>query len=45
MGLMPLEKRPQGVSWPLLPGEDTMRRQPSVNQEAGFYQTLNLPVL
>lgn len=26
-----------------LPCEDTARRQPSMNQEAGLHQTLNLP--
>lgn len=43
--LVPLWKRPQRASSPLLPREDTARRQPSMNQEASPRQTLNLPVL
>ena len=30
---------------PLPPSEDTARRLPSINQEAGRHETLNLPVL
>lgn len=33
---------PERVPLPLLPCEDIMRRQPSMNQEASSYQTSNL---
>lgn len=41
--LVTLEKQPQRASSPLPACEDTVRRQLSMNQEAGPHQTQNQP--
>ena len=38
-----LIRDPQRDPLPLPPCEDTRRKMPSINQEAGFQQTSNLP--